>query len=143
MSNIKTWVQRCELHPAHNGIVTHEMVRGRMQEEIDELRAAMEADAFLLELGNDTAARLVKERDELCDVLRRNGFVKCDLQACNCGSWHARRGLPERMEEIKNALSDAGHPLCNENNNLALSALVNLVKERDELRAKLEALDSA
>jgi hypothetical protein len=39
---IKTWQQRCEEHPDHNGIVTHRMIQQRMQEEIDELRAAIE-----------------------------------------------------------------------------------------------------
>ena len=35
---IKTWQQRCEEHPDHEGIVTEQMIRDRMQEEIDELR---------------------------------------------------------------------------------------------------------
>lgn len=39
---IKTWQQRCKDHPDHNGIVSDEMIRARMQEEIDELRAAIE-----------------------------------------------------------------------------------------------------
>lgn len=41
---IKTWQQRCEEHPDHNGIVSDEMIRARMQEEIDELRAAIEQE---------------------------------------------------------------------------------------------------
>jgi len=39
---IKTWNERCEDHPDHNGIVTERMIQARMQEEIDELRAALE-----------------------------------------------------------------------------------------------------
>jgi uncharacterized Fe-S center protein len=39
---IKTWQQRCEEHPGHEGIVTEQMIRERMQEEIDELRQAIE-----------------------------------------------------------------------------------------------------
>lgn len=39
---IKTWRQRCEEHPDHNGIVSEGMIQARMQEEIDELRAAIE-----------------------------------------------------------------------------------------------------
>ena len=39
---IKTWRQRCEEHPDHNGIVSEGMIQARMQEEIDELRAALE-----------------------------------------------------------------------------------------------------
>lgn len=71
------------------------------------------------------------EADEMRNVLIGNGFVKCDISACNCGSWHARFGLPERMREIQDALSDAGHPLSNGNGNLAINALRQLVAERD------------
>lgn len=39
---IKTWQERCEEHPDHNGIVSDGMIQARMQEEIDELRAAIE-----------------------------------------------------------------------------------------------------
>jgi hypothetical protein len=39
---IKTWQQRCEEHPDHEGIVTEQMIRDRMQEEIDELRQALD-----------------------------------------------------------------------------------------------------
>jgi hypothetical protein len=42
---IKTWQQRCEEHPDHDGIVSEGMIRQRMQEEIDELRQALERDA--------------------------------------------------------------------------------------------------
>jgi IS5 family transposase len=38
---IKTWRERCEEHPDHEGIVTERMIRNRMQEEIDELRQAI------------------------------------------------------------------------------------------------------
>lgn len=40
---IKTWQQRCEEHPDHDGIVSEAMIQARMQEEIDELRAAFES----------------------------------------------------------------------------------------------------
>jgi len=36
---IKTWQQRCDEHPDHDGIVSDGMIQARMQEEIDELRA--------------------------------------------------------------------------------------------------------
>jgi hypothetical protein len=41
MTMIKTWRERCEEHPDHEGIVTEQMIRNRMQEEIDELRQAI------------------------------------------------------------------------------------------------------
>jgi len=40
-SGIPTWQERCETHPDHNGIITHWMIQDRMQEEIDDLRAAL------------------------------------------------------------------------------------------------------
>lgn len=67
-----------------------------------------------------------QEREEgqrAIDCLRLHGFVRCDISACNCGSWHPRYGLPERMQEIKDMLADAGFPLCNENGNLVTNAL--------------------
>jgi hypothetical protein len=39
---IKTWQERCEEHPDHEGIVSEQMIRDRMQEEIDALRQAIE-----------------------------------------------------------------------------------------------------
>ena len=91
-----------------------------------------------LDVARTRIADLERERDALTDTLRRKGFVPCDIAACNCGSWHHRYGLPQRMEEIREALTEAGHPLCNENGHLALKALVALVAERDALRADAE-----
>lgn len=91
-----------------------------------------------LDVARTRIADLERERDALTDTLRRKGFVPCDIAACNCGSWHHRYGLPQRMEEIREALTEAGHPLCNENGHLALKALVALVVECDALRADAE-----
>jgi hypothetical protein len=41
MTMIKTWREQCEEHPDHEGIVTEQMIRNRMQEEIDELRQSI------------------------------------------------------------------------------------------------------
>ena len=83
--------------------------------------------------------------DELRDVLQRNGFVRCDIAACNCGSWHARYGYRQRLEEVAELIADAGHPLTNENGHLVKLALSELIAERDSLRAVnaelLEALE--
>ena len=41
-ARIKTWNRRCEEHPDHQtGMVSHSMIQARMQEEIDDLRAAL------------------------------------------------------------------------------------------------------
>lgn len=43
MSDIKTWVERCEEHPDHqSGMISEGMIRARMCEEIDDLRAEVE-----------------------------------------------------------------------------------------------------
>jgi hypothetical protein len=45
MKHIKTWSERCEEHPDHQErIITDRMIQARMQEEIDELRQALETD---------------------------------------------------------------------------------------------------
>ena len=45
VKHIKTWSERCEEHPDHQErIITERMIQERMQEEIDELRQALEAD---------------------------------------------------------------------------------------------------
>ena len=91
-----------------------------------------EAEAMALVLSHEDRIQ------RLTDALTRNGFVRCDVPACNCGSWHARFGLPERMAELKQLLDDAGYPLCNENGGLVSLALSALIAERDALRAMLE-----
>ena len=75
--------------------------------------------------------------DTLRDFLRREGYRRCDIPACNCGSWHGRDGLHARWREVKDALDEAGHPLTNANGNTVLRALGELVADRDRLRAAL------
>ncbi|XAI96457.1 hypothetical protein [Microcystis phage Mel-JY34] len=108
-------------------------------------------ESFACELERELVA-VTRERDEAraqrwearqlqenaIDALYRHGFVRCDIAACNCGSWHHRYGLPERMQEIVQTLEDAGHSLDNSNGNLPRNALAQLVAERDALRAEVE-----
>ena len=43
MSDIKTWIERCEEHPDHqSGMISDGMIRARMCEEIADLRAEIE-----------------------------------------------------------------------------------------------------
>lgn len=83
-------------------------------------------------LAEKEIERLTAERDDLRDVLLRDGFVPCDIPACNCGSWHHRYGLPERMRDIEDTLAEAGHELSNANGNLPINALKALAAERDD-----------
>ena len=43
MSDIKTWIKRCDEHPDHqSGMISDGMIRARMCEEIEDLRAENE-----------------------------------------------------------------------------------------------------
>lgn len=45
VKHIKTWNERCEEHPDHQErIISERMIQERMQEEIDELRQALETE---------------------------------------------------------------------------------------------------
>ena len=74
----------------------------------------------------------MNEHDEtvesLRDVLLRNGFVRCDMPACNCGSLHPRYGLQERWNEVRDALTEAGY-LGNYNGNLVLNGVRELIQK--------------
>ena len=78
-----------------------------------------------------------RDASVLEDVMLRNGFVKCDIPACNCGSWHHRYGLPERMDEIREMLRDAD-VLDNSTGNLPSNAIKKLVMQRDEAQKEIE-----
>jgi hypothetical protein len=57
---IKTWIHRCQEHPDHQtGMVSHQMIALRMQEEIDDLRAAL-AQPEQLVVGGDDLPTLTK-----------------------------------------------------------------------------------
>lgn len=42
--DIKDYAERCEEHPGHEGIVSHQMVLERLFEEIVELRSYIETE---------------------------------------------------------------------------------------------------
>jgi hypothetical protein len=52
----------------------------------------------------------MKERAlEAEHVLQSSGFRRCDIPACNCGSWHQVGGFAERFREIREAVEEAGY----------------------------------
>ena len=102
------------------------MLDGKQADRI----AALESE--LAQARNETAM--------LRDVLMRSGFVPCDIPACNCGSFHHRYGLPERMNELRDALVDAD-VLDNSTGNLPLNAVKKLHMQRDEAQAWKRAID--
>lgn len=42
-------------------------------------------------------------------VLNNAGFRRCDIMACNCGSWHQVGGFKARFDEIKEAVEEADY----------------------------------
>lgn len=71
--HIKTWVERCEEHPDHNGIVSERMIKARMQEEIDELREENERLRELLTEARGAKWLVVQDNllDRIDAALRR------------------------------------------------------------------------
>jgi formate dehydrogenase maturation protein FdhE len=63
MTMIKTWQERCEEHPDHEGIVSEQMIRNRMQEEIDELRQAIEQAEDAIAAEREACANLLLNVD--------------------------------------------------------------------------------
>lgn len=57
MSDIKTWIERCDEHPDHqSGMISDGMIRARMCEEIADLRAEIERLREALVLGSEVLA---------------------------------------------------------------------------------------
>jgi len=73
---IKTWRERCEEHPDHEGIVTERMIRNRMQEEIDELRQAIAEAEDAVAAQREACAKLLEFVDltiNFVDAIRARG----------------------------------------------------------------------
>ena len=71
-----------------------------------------DTNAALIAAAPDLAATVVAleaERDAALDFIRREGYRRCDIAACNCGSWHGGYA-GDRLHEIREVLDDAGEP---------------------------------
>lgn len=77
----------------------------RLQERVKELEAecaTLRALAEAQEIRKATCCmRMEEERDGLESVLTRNGFRRCDIAACNCGSWHPGPNLRAEKAEAE------------------------------------------
>ena len=61
MKEFKTWQDRCMEHPDHqSGMVSERMIQRRMQEEIDELRAALAQPIISPEIKGDKTQPKIK-----------------------------------------------------------------------------------
>lgn len=63
-------------------------------------RIAYELRLAQLERERDEARAEVDKRD---DFLRHEGYRRCDIAACNCGSWHAPPNKRAEKAEADNA----------------------------------------
>lgn len=91
------------------------------------------------DLQHQLAAELLAAREaerELVDVLRLNGFRKCDVPACNCDSWHQVDGYAARFREIDDAIGD-------HNGKTLLQAVQEVLAERDAARAEAKKYHDA
>ena len=90
--------------------------------------------------------KLVTERDALIaevrdreDVLERAGFRRCDISACNCGSWHQVGGFKARFDEIKEAIAEH----VDLNGKTLLTAVQEALAERNALAREVDACAAA
>ena len=112
---IKTWQERCEEHPDHEGIVNEGMIRARMQEEIDELRQALaqpeqEPVAWIHELADGHRHCVTNDEsgyvDNFTDTYKTIPLYtappkrNCD----NCDS--LRRAAWDRINELETKLGE-------------------------------------
>ena len=73
---IKTWQQRCEEHPDHEGIVTEQMIRDRMQEEIDELRQALAQPVDAVNMSQERVDERVKNEQDPVAWISKGGLLE-------------------------------------------------------------------
>lgn len=81
----------------------------------------------------------VQEAMRALDFIERRGYRRCDIPACNCGSWHggnAEERLRDFHEEIVNADVET-------NGKTLIGALREVLSERASLMAETERLRSA
>lgn len=112
---------------------THSSICEHAADEIERLRTEL-ADAIkAIDRLHDERRELMTERKELTDVLLRNGFRRCDIPACNCGSWHHVGGFAERFREI-DEVTGAEY----RNGETLLSRIKRLMAECEALRKDAE-----
>lgn len=70
-------------------------------------------------------------------VLQSSGFRRCDVAACNCGSWHQVGGYAARFREIKEAVEEAGYST----NGRLLLDVIKEILERNAALSQAERAD--
>ena len=94
MKHIKTWSERCEEHPDHQErIISERMIQARMQEEIDELRRALETEQKTSPSKREWVELTIKE------VLIHRHLI----------DWTSEWSYLEFAREIEKALKEKNH----------------------------------
>ena len=102
-----------ETHPPGTArrIAELEADNERLQAKVEALEAVLmteseKRDLLSKEHYRNKIAKLQAKVEALEGVLYRSGFVRCDIPACNCGSWHQTGGFAARFKEIDEATED-------------------------------------
>lgn len=100
------WVMGASVHDvAGPDAVQRERVAADLRNAADLVETA---DWVAVPPEGRQATEIWQERAALAeDFIRRHGYRKCDIAACNCGSWHGGDAM-ERLLEIEGAIREAG-----------------------------------
>lgn len=80
------------------------------------------------------------ERDDAEDFLWRHGYRRCDIPACNCGSWHGGHANM-RLIELREAFEQDEH--TDTNGKTLLGLVCEVLTERDALLDAAERAEAA
>lgn len=69
------------------------------------------------------------------EFLRLHGYRKCDIAACNCGSWHGGHAN-QRLAEIREAFEQ--DELTDTRNKTLLNLVCEVLTDRSDLRLRAE-----
>jgi hypothetical protein len=148
---IKTWQQRCE---DHGGIVTNQMIRDRMQEEIDELRQALAQPVDLAKVGEvgvwgDEMTDLRKAAEQALEALETLWNILDDIDTASDmakenDAWYRKRVEALQKKRWDTMITTDGYKLKGGPVEALRQALaqhvdaVNMSQERVDETVKLE-----
>jgi hypothetical protein len=102
-----------ERDEANNG---YEDFRRWVQDELQTLKsdaptwqAALDDRIAYYKRCESQLAEAVQAREKAEGFIADEGYRRCDIPACNCGSWHGGHAA-DRLREISDTLADAGIP---------------------------------
>lgn len=88
MTDIPTWRARAEAHPDHqSGMISEGMIRARMEEEIEDLRAEVEQLTRERDEARAEVDRLTRDRRERIATAALQGILACVENGIAPESW--------------------------------------------------------